>query len=346
MTLQTPSSREPLAAPTAPETPGMPGIPSPTPVRHRTNAASRYWAKDYFDLTKFRLSALVVITTFVGSAVATTGALDWVRLLWTLLGTGLAATGANALNQWWEVDLDRRMARTAGRPLPSGRMTRMHALIVATTLAVSGPVVLATLVNVLTATLSIITLALYVFVYTPLKVRDPSCTLVGAVVGAIPPMMGWTAVTGHLDMRAWVLFLVLFVWQIPHFLSLAWFHRDQYAGAGFRMLPIVDPSGVRTTRLILMYAIVLLPLSATIVLTGIAGWWFALGAAPVGIVFARLCWSLYRRRSSALARRVFFASLIYLPILLALMVADRGPGAGLVPWKAGRLTVISQTDRP
>jgi protoheme IX farnesyltransferase len=281
---------------------------------------------------KFRLSALVVVTTAVGAAVASEGAIDLSLLAVTVLGTGLAAGGANGLNQWIERELDARMVRTARRPLPSGRMKPRTGLALALGAAVAGPVLLGVTTNLLTAVLAAVTTLLYVLVYTPLKRKDPACTLVGAVCGAIPPMMGVSAVTGSLDFRAGLLFVALFVWQIPHFLSLAWLYRDDYERGGFRMMPVVDRTGATTTRMVLAYTVVLMPLGVAMTLSGMAGWWFTVGAVILGAAFSAVAVLLYRRRTAANARRVFYASLVYLPLLLGLLVLDRGPAPGITPW--------------
>ena len=203
-------------------------------------APIRRWWTIYADLGKARLSALVVTTAALGFVMASAVSLDWALLGWTLLGTTLAAWSANALNQVFERHRDARMKRTRGRPIPSGRIGAPHALGAAILALGMGLTVLVAMVNVLTAVLALLTTLLYVLVYTPLKTRTTLNTLIGSVVGAIPPVMGWTAVTGQLDPGAWVLGTVLFVWQIPHFLALAWLYREDYKRGGYRMLPVID----------------------------------------------------------------------------------------------------------
>jgi protoheme IX farnesyltransferase len=285
--------------------------------------------KLYLELAKARLSLLVLLTTLVGAVLGrSSGFLDNWTLLWTLLGTALAAAGANALNQWLERELDTRMERTRNRPLPAGKMSPRHALLFGMGSAVAGVAVLASLVNTLAAALALSVILFYTLVYTPLKRRSTFCTLAGAVCGAIPPMIGWAASTGRLDTGAWLLGAVLFVWQIPHFFSLAWLYRHDYARGGFRMLPVVDRAGDLTCRALLMFAMVLVPLGLTVTLTGMAGPLFALGSILLGMGWLVLGVRLYRDRSDANARKMFLGSLVYLPLLLGLMVADRGPADG------------------
>jgi len=277
------------------------------------------------ELSKHRLSSLVLLTTLVGFLLAAPGGVAWELLLATMLGTGLAAFGANALNQCLEVERDARMPRTRGRPLPSGRLSAATAWSYGVACSLIGPVILAGLVNVQAATLALATELIYLLVYTPLKTRSPLNTLVGAVCGALPPMIGWAAATGRLDAGAWVLGAILFVWQIPHFLALAWLYREDYQAGGFRMLPVVDVHGERTCQAILLYSLTLVPVALMLSLTGTTGRLYAVGAASLGLGLSALAAVLYRARSRANARRVFAASIVYLPLLLVLMLADRGP---------------------
>lgn len=294
------------------------------------------------ELTKARLSGLVVVTTAVGYLIASGPVIDWTRLAWTVIGTAFAAGGANALNQWWEAHLDARMERTRERPVPSGAIRRSRALVLASVIATLGPLVLLWQVNALTAALATLTTLLYVLVYTPLKTRSPGCTLVGAVCGAIPPMMGVTGATGAIDHRAWILFLFLFVWQIPHFLSLAWLYREDYARGGFKMLPLVDPTGRTTCRSVVLYSLALLPVGFVVTWAGLAGWGFAAGSLVLGLWIIRLAFRLESSRTDANARRLFMATITYLPILMALMVLDRGPARGLSPFHARGYAVVAE----
>ena len=260
-----------------------------------------------------------------GYVAASRGPIDTTTLLWTTLGTALAALGANAFNQVLEREADALMERTKSRPLPSGRMDPVRALTYAAFCVTGGIFVLATLVNWLTAALALLIEVVYLFIYTPMKRRSPANTLVGAVCGAIPPMMGWTAVRGSIDPGAWLLFLILFVWQMPHFLSLAWLYREDYARGGYRMLPTVDPTGRMMGRAVVLYSATLLPLAIAVLMAGLAGWIFLAGAVALAVPLVVLAIQLNQSRSNANARRLFFATLIYLPLLFALLVADRGP---------------------
>lgn len=279
----------------------------------------------FLELGKARLSALVVLTTAVGFLVAARGSVDWLRLGWTVLGTTLAALGANALNQWWEVERDARMQRTRRRPLPQRRMGRRAALLFGLVTGMGGPLVLGTSVNTVAAELALVAVVIHVLLYTPLKARTPLNTLIGAVVGALPPMLGWVAAVGSLDAAGWLLGGILFVWQIPHFLALAWLHREDYARGGFRMLPTIDASGHLTGCLAVVYTLVLVPLTIMLTLLGVTGGLYAAGAVVLGGGLLLVGVGLERSRTNVAARRLFLASVIYLPLLLGLMVLDRQP---------------------
>lgn len=280
------------------------------------------WLGIYFELAKARLGTLVVVTTAVGFALGSAGPFDWARFIWTLLGTGLTAFGANILNQWMEAERDARMERTRVRPLPSGRVRSDVAFLLGVLSVVWGLLFLAAFANLLTAGLALLTELIYLGLYTPMKVRSPLCTLVGAICGAIPPLMGWTAATGGLHLGGWVLGAILFVWQIPHFLALAWLYRDDYERGGYRMLPVIDRSGRMTSLMAVLYSLALVPLGFAAMLAGMTGWVAAIGAIVLG---AGLFWNglhLRQERTALSARRLFLASLIYLPLLLGLLVAD------------------------
>ena len=262
------------------------------------------WTDIYLELGKARLSALVVATAGVGFLVAAPRPIAWGALLVTLVGTTLAAWSANALNQVIEAKLDALMPRTKGRPLPTKRMTSLHATVAAVVAGVAGISLLVVFTNMLAAGLALATILLYVFCYTPLKTRSHLNTLVGAVVGAVPPMIGWAAATNSIDLGAWVLAAILFVWQIPHFLALAWLCREDYRLGGFKMLTLHDPSGAITSRAILLI--------------------YAVGALLLGLWVSVLAIRLIRQTERANARKVFLASVLYLPLLMTLMVCDRG----------------------
>ena len=276
----------------------------------------------YLELAKARLATLVVLTAVAGYVLAARGSAEIATLLWTALGTALSAFGANILNQAWEMERDRRMERTRSRPLPAGRLGRSTAVVWGVLSAAAGILMLDVAANGLTAALSLACILLYVLVYTPMKPRTSFNTLVGAVVGAIPPVMGWTAATGRLGVGAFILGGLLLLWQVPHFMALAWMYREDYARGGFRMLPTVDPSGGATSRLAFLYAAALIPLGVLAWADGLSGDTFLAGSMVVGAVFSLYGWRFLRQRSDAAARRLFLASLLYLPLVLGLMVAD------------------------
>ena len=289
----------------------------------------RAWAAlgAYPELTKIRLTSLVVATTAVGFVMAAAAHRHLALLIPTLLGTTLACAGAMALNQFLEAARDARMRRTMRRPVPSGVITPRHALVFGLVVVAAGLGLLAAFVNVLTAILGLTVVLVYTLVYTPLKPRSPLCTLAGAVCGAIPPMMGWTATGAELGFGAWILAGVLFLWQIPHFLALAWLYRADYARGGFRMLPLVDASGRATGRMTVLYSLALLPVGVLAALGGITRWRFAVVAVALGCCLLVLSSLLALHRTDAVARRLFIATLAYLPLLLGAMVADRLPPA-------------------
>ena len=277
----------------------------------------------FSELVKARLTLLVLITTLVGFYVGARGALDWALMIHTLLGTALLACGAAALNQLIEREHDAKMRRTEGRPLPSGRLQPDTVLLFGGFSSMAGLVYLAFAVNLLTSLLGAVTLVTYVFVYTPLKRVTWLNTTVGAIPGALPPLMGWTAATGELAGAGWALFAILFFWQIPHFLAIAWMYRDEYAKAGFVMLPGVDPTGERTAHQAVSHAIGLLIVSLCPVLFRVAGATYFVGALLIGLLFLAAAFAFARQLNVPRARQLFFASIIYLPLLLGLMVFDK-----------------------
>jgi protoheme IX farnesyltransferase len=277
----------------------------------------------FSELVKARLTLLVLITTLVGFYVGARGALDWALMIHTLLGTALLACGAAALNQLIEREHDAKMRRTEGRPLPSGRLQPDTVLLLGGFSSMAGLIYLAFAVNLLTSLLGAVTLVTYVFVYTPLKRVTWLNTTVGAIPGALPPLMGWTAATGELTGAGWALFAILFFWQIPHFLAIAWMYRDEYARAGFVMLPGVDPTGERTAHQAVSHAIGLLIVSLCPVLFRVAGATYFVGALLIGLVFLAAAFAFARHLNVSRARQLFFASIIYLPLLLGLMVFDK-----------------------
>lgn len=279
----------------------------------------------YIELTKPRITWLILMSTGVGYffGLDRSAAFDWLLLVHTIVGTALIASGTAALNQWWERESDKLMRRTASRPLPMGLMSPQRALWFGIVLAAAGALELAIWVNPLSALLGIITLAGYLFVYTPMKSRTHLSTVVGAIPGAMPPLMGYAASSGLLDREAWSLFFILFVWQFPHFLAIAWMYRDDYARAGIRMLPVVEPDGLSTSRQIILYASTLIPISMFPFLFGMSGKIYLAGALLLGFWFLYTGVRVAFDRSNARARTVLLASVIYLPLIYGLMVLDR-----------------------
>lgn len=286
-------------------------------------AAAPARVTDFLELTKPRITFLVLVTTAVGYAIGVGATFHPGVFVALLVGTALVSGGASALNQWAERDADACMARTSSRPLPTGRLAPPEALVFGLAISAAGLALLATAVNGLTALLALASLSSYVLAYTPLKRVTPLCTLVGAVPGAIPPMMGWAAARGSLDREAWALFGVLFLWQLPHFLSIAWIYRDEYARAGFPMLPVTDPGGASTARHSVAYAAALVPVTLLAGAFAAAGQSYLWGAVVLGALFVGCTIVFAVERSVRAARWVFLASVLYLPAVLALMVLDR-----------------------
>lgn len=282
--------------------------------------------KHYIELTKPRITWLILMSTGVGYFFGLkrdwNGWNEWPLLLHTLVGTALIASGTAALNQWYEREGDGLMRRTAGRPLPSGRMTANRALWFGIVLATLGFTELAVGVNLLTGVLGAVTLAGYLFIYTPLKKRSHLSTVIGALPGAMPPLMGYAASFGSLNAEAWTLFAILFIWQFPHFLAIAWMYRDDYARAGIRMLPVVEPDGMSTSRQIVLYASTLIPVSLFPVLLGMSGKIYLVGALLLGGWFLYTGVRVAFDRTNVRARKVLLASVIYLPMIYGLMIFD------------------------
>ena len=277
---------------------------------------------DLLDLTKARLNLLVLITTFVGYWMGA-AQIEWLRLIQAMLGTALCAASAAAFNQLWEVKVDALMTRTADRPIPSGRMKKSAAFWIALALGVAGTAWLALAVNLLSAALASSTILIYVLLYTPLKRRTAWCTLVGAVSGAIPPVVGWAAANPHLTLGAWVLFAVLFTWQMPHFLAIAWMYRDQYRGAGLVMLKRDDETGIATAATSFVFTLLLTAATLVPFNSGSADGTYLGGALLINCLFFLAALNFFADRSRPVARRLFFASIIYLPLVLGLMVLSK-----------------------
>jgi heme o synthase len=309
---------------------GYAGIASAVPT-----AAS--WLAIYADLFKARLTCLVLLTTLVGFYVGFRGPVDYGLLCHLLLGTALVASGASALNQWVERAHDARMRRTQDRPLPSGRLQPQTVLVVGCVSATLGLIYLARAVNPTTSLVGALTLGSYLFVYTPLKRVTWLNTLVGAVPGALPPLLGWTAARGELSGDGLALFAIQACWQVPHFMAIAWIYREEYARAGFQMLPVVDPQGRRTANLALVFTLALLPASVWPVVLHLAGPVYLAGALLLSLSFVWFALKFARATRAAVtsstasvkslpdrrAWQLFYLSLLYLPLLLTLMVLDK-----------------------
>ena len=300
----------------------MSTIPSTESVEGPSLSVSARLA-DFWEMTKPGITLMVVLTAGLGFLLAEQGSFQFLLLLHTLIGTGLVSAGGSVLNHVLERDTDALMERTANRPLPTGRMNPDVALSFGVLLSVVGLVELALAVNLLTALLGAVAIAGYVFVYTPLKRVSSLATVIGAIPGAIPPMMGWSAVRNELDLAAWVLFGILFFWQLPHFLAIAWLCREDYARGGFPMLPVLDPEGVRTGRQAILYGAALVPVSLLPSLLGLMGTIYFVGALAFGLAYLGFSFAFAQARSNPGARRLMLASLLYFPALLLIMLLDR-----------------------
>jgi protoheme IX farnesyltransferase len=276
----------------------------------------------YLELTKPRITSLIVLTSAAGFCLASRS-VDYVPLLSAMIGIALLSSGIATLNQYMERDLDGLMRRTADRPLPSGKLAPWEALWFGVGLTMLAEVYLAVLVNPLTALLGLFVIAGYLFGYTPLKTRTSLSTMVGAFPGAVPPLIGWTAARGDLSVEAWVLFAILFLWQFPHFLAIAWMYREDYGRAGILMLPVVEPEGRVTGQQIVAYTVMLLPVSLLPTALGISGKVYFYGALVLGLLFLYSSIRAAFSQSRQQARRLLLASVLYLPLLFILMVLDR-----------------------
>lgn len=280
--------------------------------------------QNYLDLTKPRITVFILMSMAIGflCAMHLNPGWHWGQLVNALVGTALLASGTAALNQWYEHDGDAKMARTRRRPIPSGRVSARQALWFGVTLAVLGFAELWAGVNLLAALLGLFTLGSYLFVYTPLKRVSPECTTIGAIPGAMPPLIGYAAACGHLNFEAGILYAILFLWQFPHFYAIAWMYRDDYARAGIRMLPVVEPDGDSTGRRIVLFSLALVPISLAPSFFSMAGNWYLYGALVLGVI---VCWTGFRVASDCTAlraRQVLLASVVYLPLLYGLLVLD------------------------
>jgi len=285
------------------------------PVAHTRGA-------DFFSLTKPRLNSLVLVTSVAAYYLGDGHQLPWTRLLHTIVGTALVAGGASALNQFWERDTDRLMRRTQARPLPDGRLHPQDAMWFGIALTAIGVAQLALGVNRLTAIVAALTAASYVLLYTPLKLRTSLSTIVGAIPGALPAVIGWTAATNTLSIEGWVLFGIVFMWQMPHFLAIAWMFRDDYARAGIPLLPVIQPDGRTTGQQTVVYTAVLIPISFLPAAVGLASGYYLFGAMALGAVLMVMSLEFATTRSMPAARRLFFATILYLPLLWVVLLSD------------------------
>ncbi len=277
----------------------------------------------YLELTKPRITFLIVLTSAAGFCLGAQGPINYLVFFHAMYGIALLSSGIATLNQYMERDLDALMRRTASRPLPSGKLASREALILGVILTVLAEIYLALLVNPLTAMFGITVIIGYLFLYTPLKTKTTLSTVVGAFPGAMPPLMGWTAATGEVTAGAWVLFAILFLWQFPHFLAIAWMYREDYERAGIVMLPVVEPEGHITGQQIVLYTLLLLPVSLLPTVLGISGSIYLYGAIVLGALFLYSSLRAAFSKSRQQARRLLLASVIYLPLLFVLMVLNR-----------------------
>lgn len=278
---------------------------------------------DFSQLIKTRLTFLVLVTTGVGFYMGSTGPLNMMGLFHVLIGAAMAAAGASALNQWWERDLDAMMLRTRERPVPAGRMRPISALILGSFLAVIGVVYLAATTNLLATVLTTVTVAIYVFAYTPLKRLTTTNTLVGAIPGALPPLIGWAAARNSLDFGGWILFAIVFIWQMPHFFAIAWICRHDYERAGFRMLSRDDESGVRSASQAVLFCMFLLLVAVVPSFIGMANPAYVLVEIILGALFTAAAMRFHRAGSPESARFLFFSSIIYLPLLFGALMLTK-----------------------
>jgi protoheme IX farnesyltransferase len=304
----------------------MNSVSEQTPVRlaeQEQKARARRFFADLTELVKVRLTLLVLMTTFVGFLFAWRGDLDLLYLFHTLCGTFLAAAGAAALNQVFEADYDLRMRRTKNRPIPARRLSRDEGLVIGLLGCASGVIYLSLATNLLTGLLTALTVGTYLFAYTPLKRVTTLNTIVGAIPGALPPMIGWAAARGQVDFEAWILFAILFLWQMPHFLAIAWLYRKDYRDAGFVMLSGSDPDCRLTGRLALFYTMALVSVSLLPFVLRLTSFWYVLVALISGIGFFLAAFSFALAGTEKAARRLFLLSIVYLPLTLGALVLAR-----------------------
>jgi heme o synthase len=293
-----------------------PLVGTPAKVRQNTRTG------DFVALTKPRLNFLVLLTTLAAYSLGSNESLALMLLIHTLVGTALVAGGASALNQVWERETDRLMRRTRFRPVANLRLTSTEAQFFGLALNLIGVVELWIFVNPLTSIIAAFTSASYILFYTPLKTRSSLSTIVGALPGALPAVIGWAAATNTLSIEAWVLFAIVFMWQMPHFLAIAWMYRDEYAAAGIQLLPVIEPDGRSTGRQAVIYTAALVPVTMMPTLVGLASPWYLMGAITLGAVLMFFSVEFSSTRTIDSARRLFFGSILYLPLLWTILVLD------------------------
>ena len=276
----------------------------------------------YYELTKPRIAFLLVLTSAAGFYLGSNSGFDAVRFANAMISIALLAFGVSTLNQYIERNIDPLMERTAKRPLPTQRLAPIEALIFGILLCIAAEVYLFVAINTLTGVLGLVVIVGYVLLYTPLKTRTSASTAIGAIPGAMPPLMGWTAAANDITLGAWAMFVTQFLWQFPHFLAIAWMYREQYAKAGILMLPVVEPSGKITGRQIVLFTVMLVPVSFAPFFLGFAGVIYLIAAAILGIVFLWSSISAARSKTNESARRLLYASVIYLPLLFLILVLD------------------------
>ena len=286
-------------------------------------AGSRERIAAFVELTKPRIAILLVLTSAAGFYLATPDKMDWVLFANSMISITLLAFGVATLNQYWERDLDKLMTRTSTRPLPTSKVSPTEALIFGIVQCAVAEIYLFLVVNPLTAFLGLLVIVGYVLVYTPLKTRTSVSTAIGAIPGALPPLMGWTAAANDITLAAWALFAMQFLWQFPHFMAIAWMYREEYKKAGILMLPVVEPSGRLTARQIVQFTIMLVPVSLAPFFFGVSGLVFLVGASILGVLFLVVSIQAARSKTNEMAKRLLLASVIYLPLLFILMVADK-----------------------
>ena len=292
-------------------------------IQQRKAISSREKIAAYFELTKPRIAFMLVLTSAAGFYLGSSANFNFVIFTNAMIGITLLAFGVATLNQVWERKTDALMERTAKRPLVVGKVTFNEALIFGLLQCAVAEIYLTFLVNGLTAILGLVVIVGYVLLYTPLKTRTSASTAIGAIPGALPPLMGWTSASNEITLGAWILFAILFLWQFPHFLAIAWMYREQYAKAGILMLPVIEPEGKITAKQIVIFTILLLPISVAPFFIGLAGWVYLIGASLLGIWFLSASIGAARAKTNEKARKLLLVSVIYLPLIFLLMVFNK-----------------------